>query len=139
MFESLQHYLCWGLAEIIDKTEDCCYGCTSTCLRTEDPFPYHLYIASYLTRDSESTLTIDFNGSTPGDILGVNFFDKRLTREALKRKANEVFKRAHIDRYRPPSEFYSLYSIDSAEKSDLFYRNFRSAYEDFCRVKGWQT
>lgn len=84
-----------------------------------------------------STHAFQFRASTPGDILGVNFNDPLLTREEMKKVSLIVFKNIHADRFSPHSLFARTHDIKTIEEANTAFSNYKNAYEEFMRVKGW--
>lgn len=95
------------------------------------------YTGHQFKGSERSTHAFQFRASTPGDILGVNFNDPFLTREEMKRVSLTVFKNIHADRFSPTSSFARTYDIKTVEEANAAFSNYKTAYEEFMRVKGW--
>jgi hypothetical protein len=84
-----------------------------------------------------STLEPDFEGETPGDILGVNIYDPELTREKLKAAARKIFFKVHPDKFNPKSQFSITHKIDCFERANSVFNKYKLAYDSFCKAKKW--
>lgn len=95
------------------------------------------FVGKQFKGEERSTFDVNFDGETPGDILGVNIYDPELTRECLKRAANKIFKLAHPDKFSCRSFFARTYHIETVERAKDVFAIYRRAYEEFCDEKEW--